>query len=124
MKKLINVSLAGKSIYTSKGIIKFDSNGVSMLEDEVADAFKSVRGFTVENDAESNEKDKSDKDSKGEEKGAENDSSAAKNDDKTNKVDIDLSALTVPALKKYAKEHGIDVTGLNTKEQLLKAIQK
>ena len=150
MKKLINLLLAGKSINTSEGVLTFDDNGVCVLEDETADAFKNVRGFVVENDAENNDSTGDEKDPDKAENPSENDPNTLegdtddstdettddenkntddenKNTDDENKntdEEVDLNSLSVPSLKKYAKEQGIDITGLTTKEPLIKAIKE
>ena len=146
MKKLINMLFAGKSINTSKGELTFDKDGACMLEDEVADAFKNVKGFVVENDAENNDKADDEKDSDKNVDAPENNSNTADTDkedsvnssenetDAENEDDvdedsiednksIDFNSLTVPSLKKYAKDNGIDIAGLEKKEHIIKAIK-
>ena len=122
MKKLINMLFAGKSVNTSKGELTFDKDGACVLEDDVADAFKNVKGFVVENDAENNDKTNDEKSSEQTASTPENDAKAADGDDENE--DINLDSLSVPSLKKYAKEHEIDITGLNTKEPIQKAIKE
>ena len=156
MKKLINMLFAGKSINTSRGKLTFDKDGACVLEDEVADAFKDVKGFVVENDAENNDNTNDEKDSDHTVITPENDSNAADGDnedstddsenetdaeddenntneddtedDNTDAEDTDddviLDSLSVPSLKKFAKDNGIDITGLTTKEPILKAIKE
>ena len=125
MKKLINLLFAGKSVNTSEGIITFDDKGVSVLEDEIADAFKNVKGFAVENDAENNDDNDDEKDSDKEENPSENNDNASEDDEDDSVEDdsIDFKSLTVPALKKYARENGIDITGLEKKDQIIEAIK-
>lgn len=129
MKKLINTLFAGKSIATSKGTLEFDKEGACMLEDEVADTFKNIKGFVVENDSKNNDNSGDDKDldkslnapentSNASEDGKENTEENSVNDDK-----VDLESLSVLSLKKYAKERGIDITGMTTKESILKVIK-
>ena len=116
---------AGKSITTSKGELTFDKDGACMVEDETADAFKDIRGFAVENDSENNNKTdnvEGDKISGDDVNTPETDSSLTEDADEDKNIDLD--ALSVPSLKKYAKEHEIDITGLNTKEPILKAIKE
>jgi len=161
MKKLINMLFAGKSINTSKGKLTFDKDGACVLEDEVADAFKDVKGFVVENDSENNDNTNDEKNSDQTVITPENDSNAADgdkedstddsenetdaedDDDNTNEDDtetdgseddntdaedtaddVNLDSLSVPSLKKFAKDNGIDITGLTTKEPILKAIKE
>lgn len=127
MKKLINLLFAGKSVNTSEGKLTFDDKGICILEDEVADVFKNVKGFVVENDAENNDDIDDEKDSDKIENTSENNDNDDKKDledvDDTSD-DIDLNSLSVPSLKKYAKEQGIDINGLTTKEPLIKAIKE
>lgn len=132
MKRLINMLFSGKSINTSKGKLTFDKDGACVLEDEVADAFKGIKGFIVENDAENNDNTNDEKDSDQTVIPPENDSNAADgdNEDSENETDggtddeVNLNSLSVPSLKKYAKDNGIDITGLTTKEPILKAIKE
>lgn len=161
MKKLINMLFAGKSINTSKGELTFDKDGACVLEDEVADAFKNVKGFVVENDAENNDNaddekgsddtvttpennsNAADGDKEDSADGSENETDAEDDDTDTDEDDtetpddkddesdaddaaddINLDSLSVPSLKKYAKDNGIDITGLTTKEPILKAIKE
>lgn len=152
MKKLINMLFAGKSINTSRGELTFDKDGACVLEDEVADAFKNVKGFVVENDAENNDNGANEKDSDqtvntlednsnaadGVEDNSENETDAEDDEDITEADgseddntdaedtadDVNLDSLSVPSLKKYAKDNGIDITGLTTKEPILKTIKE
>ena len=128
MKKLINMLFAGKSINTSKGKLTFDKDGACVLEDEVADAFKDVKGFIIENNDNDHDEENSDKTVNA----AENSSNATGGiegdfEDKTDTESItggvDLDSLSVPSLKKYAKDNGIDIAGLTTKEPILKVIK-
>ena len=131
MKKLINMLFAGKSINTSKGELTFDKDGACMLEDEVADAFKNIKGFVVENDTENNDKVDDGKSYDKTVNTAENNGNAPDGDKEdpeggsTDENDgVNLDSLSVLSLKKYAKEQGIDITGLSTKETILKAIKE
>lgn len=124
MKKLINTVFSGRTINTSKGKLTFDEKGVCLLEDEVADAFKDITGFAVENDVEILKTPDDDKDPDNTSKLPENSTNASNNDDKDEDENINLDSLPVPSLKKYAKEHGVDINGLTTKEPILKAIKE
>ena len=141
MKKLINKMFAGMRVATSKGILGFDDEGTCVVEDDVADSLGAVAGYeVVEEDSQNGNTDNTnedtdedtDEDSEDEDTAdntnedsatdeTEDDSSEGTDEDSED--EIDLKSLTVPALKKYAKDHGIDITGLSTKDQLLKAIQ-
>ena len=129
MKKLINMLFAGKSINTSKGELTFDKDGVCMLEDEIADAFKNINGFVVEGDAENNDNTDDEKDYDQTVNVPENILNAAddgenNSENETEGEEVDLDSLSVLSLKKYAKEHGIDITGLTTREPILKTIKE
>ena len=119
---------AGMHVATSKGILGFDDEGTCVVEDDVADSLSVVAGYEVveddsQNSDDNNTDDDADKDPEDEGTTAGNEPDGANETEEDKEDEVDLKSLTVPALKKYAKDHNIDITGLNTKDQLLKALQ-
>lgn len=79
---------------------------------------------TAENDEniDSEEDIQKSKSTEEDDKNEESDAGASKDADEDKKP-IDFKSLTVPALKKYAKDNGINITGLEKKSQIIEAIK-
>lgn len=133
MKVLMNLRLARRSVQTRFGIISFGPNGQSEVEDNVADALSALNGYSViesettnqQSDTKNTEEPavegKQDKEPEDKETISEEVSGGSKCEVETLTRD-ELDNRTVPAIKKYAKDHSVDIEGLTKKAELLDAI--
>lgn len=122
MSRIVNLRMKGKQLVTSFGILQFDSDGVVDLPDEQAASFLQMRGFELAEESKNSGLESSENLSLGnnpaDEENKQDDAENALDDDET----FDFDKLTVPQLKKYAKDHGIDLMGANRKDEIIPLI--
>lgn len=129
MSKIMNLRMKGKRLVTAFGLIQFDSDGVVDLPEEQAEEFLKMKGFepaeeiknpeqettnespVVNSSTEEENKQKNDEDKQEDE-----------NQDEPAEETPDFDKMTVPQLKKYAKEHDIDLMGANKKDEIIPLI--
>lgn len=139
--KVQNLSKAGKSVLTAIGSIQFDNNGVAEVKDEdFAKSLLELKGYepadpnaivempeepeTTE-DAAPEEVDNGEEETSEEvettedaEAGDDTDEAGDDNDELIN----ELNAMTVPQLRKYAKDNNIDLQGASKKDEIIPVI--
>lgn len=129
MSKIENSQLKNKNLTSAFGTFSFDKDGIADIDNE--EFFRellTMKGFfPVDPDDENGQN--SDQNpvkipnttsiSNPEETPQENENS---DDTKDEDEEVDLNRLTVPQLKKYAKEHGVDLTDVAKKDEIISII--
>lgn len=111
MSKIINERYKGKNLVTSFGILQFDMDGIAEVEEEFVGKLLELKGFSL---AQEDTQEKEDTTQKIEPSNPE----AEKKEEKP-----DFDKLTVPQLKKYAREHGIDLKDANKKVEIIPLLE-
>lgn len=125
MSKVMNWMLKGKKLTSSFGDFEFDENGIAEMDEEQAARLTQLGGYslvvdeepvqeTTENDAPVNEIPEMETSSTEEETAQETDENAPAEEE-----EVDFASLNVPQLKKYAKEHDIDLNGATKKNEII-----
>jgi len=140
MTTIQNKLQAGKALITGFGKLIFDNNGLIELEDEVATMLSELKGFDIvtpeapkslspDDNKVNQEDDENSVDDQQANAGGtpELDEETQDSDEVEIPSDVPLdkdylNTLTVPALKKIAKDKGIDTTDLTKKIPLIDAI--
>ena len=133
MSKITNLRLKGKKLVTSYGTISFDANGVTDVPEELAKELLEIKGFEPEEETKDFGQKTEDKPQVGnsstdEETTQKNDESTQEDENQDEPEETsaeetpDFESLTVPQLKKYAKEHDIDLMGANKKDEIIPLI--
>lgn len=146
-----NNYLKGRTVTASFGTVEFNPEGIAEVSDEVADILFSLKGYEhlegedfdsktdetqgLENTQESEENaqetasDNATDDNSADDKASEDESEDAEGESESegeaseDKVlDESLLKMNVPQLKKYAKDHGIDIMGATKKDEILTII--
>lgn len=92
MAHIMNLRMKSKKLITSFGMMEFDEHGIAELPDDHLESFLQMKGFER----------------------------ASKAQDEPE--EDDLEKLNVLQLKKYAKEHSIDLNGANKRDEIIQAI--
>lgn len=113
MSKISHRLLRNKKVSTTKGMVQFDENGIAEVTEEVAAVLVTLPGYTLIDgeDAEIDEGTVTDDTSDTEEE-----------NDAKNAIEDELAGLNVPQLRKYAKEHGIDLMGAAKRDEIMAII--
>ena len=129
MSKIMNLRMKGKRLVTAFGLIQFDSNGVVDLPEEQAEEFLKMKGFESAEETKNSEQETTNEppvvnSSTEEENKQKNDEDKQEdeNQDESAEETPDFDKMTVPQLKKYAKEHDIDLMGANKKDEIIPLI--
>lgn len=122
MSKVINLSMKNRKMVTSFGKFEFDSDGVVDIPEEHVQSILEIPGFDpVEGikipDQKTTETPAVEVSSAEVETDQEDDESTPEND-----LAEELDKLTVPQLKKYAKDHGVDIMGATKKDEIIPLI--
>lgn len=126
MSKILNLRMKGKQLVTSFGILQFDANGITDLPEEQAKELLSIKGFELADDTLKNFDSKSTESlpvinpSAEDENTQEGDENTQ--EDEPSEETSDFDKMTVPQLKKYAKDHNIDLMGANKKDEIIPLI--
>ena len=111
MSKIINERYKGKNLVTSFGILQFDMDGIAEVKEEFVGKLLELSGFSL---AQEDTQEKEEVTQKIEPSNPE----AEKKEEKP-----DFDKLTVPQLKKYAREHGIDLKDANKKVEIIPLLE-
>lgn len=122
MSKVINLSMKNRKMVTSFGKFEFDSNGVVDIPEDYVQSILEIPGFDpVEGikipDQKTTKTPAVEVSSAEVETDQEDDESTPEND-----LAEELDKLTVPQLKKYAKDHGVDIMGATKKDEIIPLI--
>ena len=118
MSKIVNIQLKNKKLTSSFGTFSFDQNGEANVPEEAFNEFIQLKGF-FSVDAQDSEQSAevpltSDNVSPTEE--------TSQEIPETSFSEEELEKLTVPQLKKIAREHGIDLTDASKKDEIIPLI--
>lgn len=127
MSKVKCQRMKGKRLVTSFGLLTFDLNGVVELPEEKVKEFLCIKGFELVEEIASNSgvespENSSTEDLSKDEKDIQKNSERASEDNSKENSDEklpDFSKMNIPQLKKYAKEHDIDLAGANKKDEII-----
>ena len=126
MSKVKCQRMKGKRLVTSFGLLTFDSNGITELPEERVKEFLCIKGFELVDEASNSgvesPENSSTEDLSKDEKDSQEDHERASEDSYEEKPDKklpDFSKMNIPQLKKYAKEHDIDLAGANKKDEII-----
>ena len=128
MSKIENTQLKNKNLISAFGTFSFDKDGIADIDNEefFKELLKMKGFFPVDfSNAENGQKpdqipeETSDATSS---LNTEEVSQETENSDVTEDEDVDLDKLTVPQLKKYAKEHNVDLMDAAKKDEIISII--
>lgn len=115
MSKIINERYKGKNLVTSFGILQFGTDGIAEVEEEFVGKLLELKGFSLA------QEDTQEKEEVTQKIEPSNPEAEKKEEKKEEKPDFDK--LTVPQLKKYAREHGIDLKDANKKVEIIPLLE-
>lgn len=129
MSKIMNLRMKEKRLVTAFGLIQFDSDGIVDLPEDQAEEFLKLAGFESVKEIKNSEQKTTNEppvinSSTDEENKQKNDKNKQEdeNQDEPAKEILDFDKMTVLQLKKYAKEHDIDLMGANKKDEIIPLI--
>lgn len=128
MSKIENTRLKNKNLISAFGTFSFNKDGIADIDNE--EFFKELlkmKGFfpvdfsNAENGQKPDQIPEETSDSTSS-LNTEEVSQETENSDVTEDEDVDLDKLTVPQLKKYAKEHDVDLMDATKKDEIISII--
>lgn len=131
MSKICNERMKGRTLTTSFGEFKFDLNGVAEIPDEHINKLLTLKGYRVLGDIpeQSGDENEDANISSTNEENAQNDDSNDEEQDAEDEDNTDegitpeeLDKMTVPQLKKIAKDNDIDLNGATKKDAMIPII--
>lgn len=138
MVTLKSDKLRNQNLVSAYGKVTFDENGLAVVDDALGENLSKLHGYHIigeENSSDDTEftqeeeivqeevtSEESIPETKEDSVEQEDDSETEETEETEEDGSEDLSTLNVPQLKKYAKDHGIDVTGLTKRQELLDKI--